>query len=125
MSDPGDNWIERDLYYHLRRALRSRYPASEGWRIFPQYNGITYIPDFVCKRKNKGRVETVICEVKGGSRPTISKKDVSQLKQYARNLAGNNVIILDKIFAIPYGVDVIHVPDDIKIIRLKKMGYVE
>lgn len=125
MSDPGDNWKERDLYDHVRNALRRRYPASLGWEIIAQYNGITYIPDFVCERKNRGRIEKVICEVKGGTRPTISNNDVSQLKRYARNLAGNNVIILDKIFAIPYGVDVIHIPDDIKIIRLKKMGYTE
>lgn len=123
MSDSEDIWYERNLYHHVRIALRRRYPKSLGWDIFPQYNGITYIPDFVCERKNKGRIEKVICEVKGGSRPTISRNDINQINQYAKSLAGNNVKILQKIIAIPYGVDVINVPEDIKIIRLKKMGY--
>jgi len=88
-----------------------------------QYNGITYIPDFVCQRRNNGIIEKVVCEVKGGSLNRISQKDILQINKYAQNLAGNNVRIIKKILAVPYGVNTSNVPPDIEIIRLKKFGY--
>jgi len=123
MKDSRDIWYENALYDHVRSSLRKRYPSAAGWEIHMQYNGITYIPDFVCQRRNNGIIEKVVCEVKGGSLNRISQKDILQINKYAQNLAGNNVRIIKKILAVPYGVNTSNVPPDIEIIRLKKFGY--
>ncbi len=111
---------EEDMYPYVRKVLRKRYPKEDGWEIKPQERRKGYIPDFVVEKKRQflGTIERVIVEVKRGCQ--VSDRDVKQLNDYVKKMAGGNVNIKEKILVVPAGADTSRVPEDIKVIRLRK-----
>lgn len=111
--------VESDMYPYIRRNLIKKYPKYKGWQIYPQDSWKKSRPDFVVERRNKkGEIERVIVEAKLRSR--ISRRHISQLNTYARNLSGNNTYNVEKILAVPSFSDVSEVPEDISIMYLRK-----
>jgi len=91
------------MYPNTKRNLRSKYPQKDGWEIHEQDHWDNYIPDFVVERRNRGKIERVVVEVKLTEK--VQGKDVRQLNQYVRNLAGGNTKIKDKVIVVPAGTD--------------------
>jgi hypothetical protein len=108
---------EKDMYDAAWDAVRRRYPLSDGWELTAQDNHGTYIPDFVLRRTFRREVWYVPVEVKDECVATQSH--VNQLNRYARNLAGGNARIENKILVYPVGADVSVVPEDIEVIKLR------
>jgi len=109
---------EEDMYPYVKRNLRARYPAEDGWEIRKKDRREGYEPDFVVeRRKRSGEIERVVVEVKSTCR--VSRAHISQLNRYVKNLSGQNVKIIAKILAVPSGADTSEVPDDIDIMYLK------
>lgn len=108
---------EKEMYDAAWDAVRRRYPLSDGWELTAQDNRGTYIPDYVLKRVSRGITWYVPVEVKAVCKATSIH--VAQLNGYARNLAGGNARIENKIMVYPSGADVSIVPDDIEVIKLR------
>ena len=114
----GVSFTERDMYEAAYRVLRRRYPAHEGWKIVPQFEGVGYRPDFVVERRDFwGTLHRVIAEVKAECR--ITRAHLRQLNAYARALAGGEAVIDAKILIVPAGADTTAVPNDIQVIYLR------
>lgn len=109
---------EMDMYPFAHSALRRRYPASKGWRIIKQDHRGTYIPDFTIEKTGRKWTYRIPAEVKLDCKAT--RAHISQLNGYARNLAGSNVRIENKILIYPSGADTRLVPADIKVIYLRQ-----
>jgi len=90
-------WREEDMYPYVKRNLRARYPAYEGWEIYEKDRWRGYEPDIVVERRRRGRIERTIVEVKTKCR--VIWTHIKQLNLYARNLSGRNVTIVEKILA--------------------------
>jgi hypothetical protein len=110
-------WTEKDMYPSTAKVLRRRYPAYDGWIIYPKDRWMGYEADFVVERKRRGRTERVVVEVKTTCK--VRQGDVNQLNLYVRNLSGGKIKIVDKIMVIPSGGDVGNVPPDVQIVRLR------
>jgi len=108
---------EENLYPYVRRNLRARYPACEGWEIYEKDRWEGYEPDFVVERRRHGETERVVVEVKVTC--SVSPSHVSQLNKYAKNLSGRNIKIIGKMLVVPSGADTTKVPHDIDIMYLK------
>ncbi len=111
------SFTEHEMYNAAYHALRRRYPAMEGWKIYAQDDWGEYRPDFVVERRHKGKIERVVVEVKADC--VIAKKYINQLNRYVRNLSGSNVKIVNKILIVPAGTDTSVVPNEIEIIYLR------
>jgi hypothetical protein len=113
------NASEKDMYPSVQINLRVRYPASEGWIIYPQdtRGKQTYRPDFVVERKIKTIIQKVPVEVKCTCK--AKQEDVDQLNRYSKSLAGPNVSIVNKILVYPSGADTAIIPNDIEKMILK------
>jgi len=109
-------WREDDMYPSIRKNLRARYPAYEGWKIYQKDKWTGYEPDFVIERKD-AEMERVVVEVKATCE--VTQSDVNQLNLYVRNLSGGNCRIVNKILVVPGGADTFIVPSDMEIMYLK------
>lgn len=113
----GMPWREEEMYPYVKRNLRARYPAFEGWEIFERDRREGYEPDFVVERRRRGKIERAVVEVKATTR--VAQSDIDQLNLYVRNLAGRNVKIVEKMLVVPAGSDTSIVPDDIELMFLR------
>ena len=91
-------YYEKDMSNYIKINLRKDFHASDGWEIFPEDNWESYRPDFIVERKYRGRIERVVIEAK--MEPKITQKHIDQINSYARNLAGGNAVIKEKILAV-------------------------
>jgi len=105
------------MYPYVRRNLRRKYPKYEGWEIYERDRWKGYEPDFVVERRRRGKIERAVVEVKLTCR--VSTNHVTQLNLYARNLAGRNVRIIEKILVVPAKADTSLVPEDVTKMFLK------
>jgi len=110
-------FTEEDMYPYVRKNLRARYPAYEGWEIRKKDRRKGYEPDFVVDRNINGEVERVVVEVKLTCK--VEPSHVRQLNRYVKNLAGGNVRILKKILVVPAGADITNVPRDVEVMFLR------
>ena len=112
-------FTEYEMYESAYRALRRRYPASEGWKIISQFGGTGYQPDFVVERRDFwGTIHRVVAEVKATCE--ITQEHIEQLNRYAQSLAGPNVQIKAKILIVPTNAKSrVRIPADIKVIYLR------
>lgn len=108
---------EEEMYPYVKKNLRRRFPAYEGWEIYEKDRWEGYEPDFVVERRYRGKIERVVVEVKNVC--TVSQSHIEQLNRYAKNLAGGNAVIVAKILVVPAGADASIVPDDIEVMFLK------
>lgn len=108
---------ESDMYPNTYKALRKRYPATEGWEIVPQDHNGTYIPDFVVYKSGKKYTYKIPVEVK--LEYVATAEHISQLNGYSSKLAGPNVKIENKILVYPVGTNISLVPADIEVIFLR------
>ena len=113
-------WREEDMYPYVLRNLRARYPAYDGWEIYPKDRWKGYEPDFTVERRVGRRIERTVVEVKATCK--VTSAHIRQLNRYAKNLSGRNVTIVEKILVVPAGADTSMVPDDIEIMYLRKFG---
>ena len=116
-EDEALSWREEDMYPYVMKDLRIRFPAYDGWEIFPQDAWSGYRPDFVVERRRHGKIQRVVVEVKADCKVRLDY--IRQLNSYARNLAGRNVEIVGKILVVPAGTDTSNVPYDIEIMYLR------
>ncbi|GEM_PF-836516 len=114
-----NRFIEFDLHNAAYRALRRRYPASEGWSIIPEFGSDKYRIDFVVeKRDSSGKIHRIVVEVKATC--IIEREAIYQLEHYAGHLADPNVKIDGKILIVPYGARLsAALPEDVKVIYLR------
>ncbi|KAF5057155.1 hypothetical protein DSECCO2_359860 [anaerobic digester metagenome] len=107
------SFTEYNLYPNVLRNLGNQFKYKDGWEIIPQYRGRTgYRPDFVIQRKNRGKIERVVVEVKAVKR--ISQRDITQVHRYVRALSGRNVKIVGRILAVPAGTRTDLVPSNFR-----------
>ncbi len=100
------SWHEREMYASVARNLRARFPEYDGWEIIkqPRYTGgkyRNYELDLMVERRWRGKIERVVVEVKVTDEVTTAHVD--QLNRYARNVAGGNAMIIEKILVVPCG----------------------
>jgi len=121
-SKPDERLLEKDMYDFIYTNLRKRYPHYEGWEIYAEDNWDTYRPDFVVERRNRrGEIERVVVEAKCDFR--VKREHIDQLNRYCRNLAGPNTYIVDKILAIPSGIDTSIVPNDVSLMIVRSVYF--
>ncbi len=109
---------ESDMYPSTKNALRRRYPLADGWKIIPQDNRGTYIPDFTVEKKARKFTYRIPVEVKLECKAT--QPHINQVNRYARNLAGPNIIIAKKFLVYPAGTNTTLIPNDIDVIYLRE-----
>jgi len=113
---------EKDMYPYAWKALRSRFPLSEGWAIHEQdtRGKSTYIPDFTVEKITRYGIYRIPVEVK--LECTVKKAHIDQLNRYAKSLAGPNIKIQNKILVYPAGTNTDLKPNDMGIIFLRNFS---
>lgn len=108
---------EFGMYGYAYNSLRRRFPAEDGWEIFPQDQWDGYRPDYVVEKRMKGVLQRVVAEVKDTD--CAQQDHIDQLNYYVKSLAGRNVRIYAKILIVPAGCDCSIVGEDIEVIYLR------